>query len=198
MPIASSTAGETKFSLAISSMQVCWRSTSRAIARAISGSVCDERHGRSFCRARARERERAVGAAEAERVGERDAHRRLAHDVGHVVEIAVRIGVVWLMVGGIMPSRSASAVKIASMPPAPPSAWPVIDLVDETASLRACSPNTRLIAIVSVMSLTGARAVRVDVVDVARAEAARRASPLRIASCAPRPLVRRGHVVRVA
>ena len=32
----------------------------------------------------------------------------------------------------------------ASRPPAAPSRWPVIDLVDEIASLRACSPKQRL------------------------------------------------------
>ncbi len=47
----------------------------------------------------------------------------------------------------------ASAVAIASIPPAAPSKCPVIDLVDETATLRACSPNTRLMAMVSDLSL---------------------------------------------
>ena len=43
----------------------------------------------------------------------------------------------------------------ASRPPAPPSRCPVIDLVDEIASLRACSPKQRLIASVSSLSLYG-------------------------------------------
>ena len=50
----------------------------------------------------------------------------------------------------------ASAVMPASMPPAAPSVWPVIDLVDDIASFLAWSPNTFLTAIVSFLSLRSA------------------------------------------
>ena len=39
--------------------------------------------------------------------------------------------------------------------PAAPSMWPVIDLVELTAMRRASSPNTALIALVSLRSLAG-------------------------------------------
>ena len=40
--------------------------------------------------------------------------------------------------------------------PAPPSRWPVIDFVDEIGTRRAStSPNTSLMAAVSVASLAG-------------------------------------------
>ena len=59
------------------------------------------------------------------------------------------------MVGGTSWCLIASAVMPASSPPAAPSRWPVIDLVDEIASFAACSPNSRLIASVSSLSLNG-------------------------------------------
>ena len=43
----------------------------------------------------------------------------------------------------------------ASMPPAAPSRWPVIDLVDDTPILSACSPNSVRMASVSSLSLKG-------------------------------------------
>ena len=43
----------------------------------------------------------------------------------------------------------------ASRPPAAPSRWPVIDLVDDTASFRAWSPKQRLMASVSILSPCG-------------------------------------------
>src|SRR5260221_13655083 len=58
-------------------------------------------------------------------------------------------------VGGATWSRNASTVNTASMPPAAPSKCPVIDLVDDTASLAAWSPKQRLTATHSAMSPTG-------------------------------------------
>jgi hypothetical protein len=49
----------------------------------------------------------------------------------------------------------ASTVTIASMPPAAPRRWPVIDFVDDTASRWAWTPKTFLIARLSVLSLYG-------------------------------------------
>ena len=57
-----------------------------------------------------------------------------------------------LIVGGITESRMASAHAAISIPPAPPNKWPVIDLVELTDTLWACSPNTCLIARVSQRS----------------------------------------------
>ena len=54
-----------------------------------------------------------------------------------------------------MPSRIASTQKIASMPPAAPRVWPIIDLVELMASRFACSPNTSLTARVSITSPAG-------------------------------------------
>ncbi len=60
-----------------------------------------------------------------------------------------------LMVGGEIWWWTASAVKTASTPPAAPSRWPCIDLVEFTASLYACSPNAALSAAVSFASPSG-------------------------------------------
>ena len=76
------------------------------------------------------EDQRAVGAAEAEVVlcGDVDLHRpRL---VGAVVQVALGVLLKMLIVGGTTWSRTASAVNTDSMPPAPPSRWPVMDLVE--------------------------------------------------------------------
>ena len=53
------------------------------------------------------------------------------------------------------PSWSASTHIIASIAPAAPKQWPVIDFVDETASSYAWSPKTSLIALVSARSPSG-------------------------------------------
>ena len=49
--------------------------------------------------------------------------------------------------GGSTPSRMARTQKIASIAPAAPSVWPVIDFVEETATSYACFPKTALIAV---------------------------------------------------
>ena len=59
------------------------------------------------------------------------------------------------MVGGETWWCSASTLNTDSIPPAPPSKCPVIDLVELTTSVRACSPNTALIASVSFLSPSG-------------------------------------------
>ena len=46
---------------------------------------------------------------------------------------------------------------IASIAPAAPNVWPIIDFVDETASLYAWSPKTSLIAFVSARRRAGSR-----------------------------------------
>ena len=60
-----------------------------------------------------------------------------------------------MMVGGATERCIASTVMPASRPPAAPRRCPVIDLVDDTASLYAWSPKTALIAFVSAMSPSG-------------------------------------------
>jgi hypothetical protein len=101
------------------------------------------------------QQQRDVGAAEAERVGQRVAHRQLALCLRHVVEVAVRVGTV--EVDGrrrhlVMERQRRDAGLEAA---AAPSRCPVIDLVDEMARRRAWSPNVVLIAIVSRRSLNG-------------------------------------------
>ena len=54
-----------------------------------------------------------------------------------------------------MPWWMASTEKIASMPPAAPSRWPVIDLVELTIIFQAWSPKARFIANVSARSPSG-------------------------------------------
>ena len=46
-----------------------------------------------------------------------------------------------LIVGGASRWYSASTVATVSMPPAPPSRWPVIDFVAETATWSRSSPQ---------------------------------------------------------
>src|SRR6185437_6984423 len=60
-----------------------------------------------------------------------------------------------LIVGGNTWSRSARMLKIASTPPAAPSRWPVVDLVELIASFLAWSPNTFFAAITSPRSPSG-------------------------------------------
>ena len=60
-----------------------------------------------------------------------------------------------LIVGGTMPSRSASSVAIDSTAPVPPSRCPVIDLVLVMARPSAASPNAFLIALISPTSPIG-------------------------------------------
>ena len=72
-----------------------------------------------------------------------------------------------LIVGGDTWSCIASTVNTDSMPPAAPSRWPVIDLVELTASFFAWSPNARLIAMrLGDVAERRRGAVRVDVVDL--------------------------------
>ena len=60
-----------------------------------------------------------------------------------------------MIVGGIMPSRMLRAQITASTPPAAPRRCPVIDFVELSASRRAWSPKTALMAWVSARSPSG-------------------------------------------
>src|SRR4029078_848616 len=60
-----------------------------------------------------------------------------------------------LVVGGAIWSRNARIVSPASSAPAPPRRWPVIDLVELTASRGACSLDTLAIALASPLSPRG-------------------------------------------
>jgi hypothetical protein len=60
-----------------------------------------------------------------------------------------------LAVGGATCCFTASAENTASTPPAAPSRWPVIDLVELTASFLAWSPKARFTAVVSATSPSG-------------------------------------------
>jgi hypothetical protein len=60
-----------------------------------------------------------------------------------------------LIVGGITPSWMERARIAVSRPPAAPSRCPVMDFVEDTATLFACAPKTCLIARVSTLSPVG-------------------------------------------
>jgi hypothetical protein len=61
-----------------------------------------------------------------------------------------------LIVGGSLPRRTASTVKIASSAPAAPRQWPVAPFVDEIGISYACSsPTASLITRVSLASPSG-------------------------------------------
>src|SRR5204863_3794565 len=57
-----------------------------------------------------------------------------------------------LSVGGTIWSRSARMQKIDSTAPAPPSRWPIADLVLDIDAPDRSSPNTRLAAANSIVS----------------------------------------------
>ena len=61
----------------------------------------------------------------------------------------------WLIVGGIIPFSSANIDAIASIAPAAPNKWPVIDLVELMFIFFAWSPNTSDIAFNSATSPKG-------------------------------------------
>src|ERR1700710_2581294 len=95
------------------------------------------------------------------------------------------------MVGGEIWWCSASTVKTDSMPPAPPSRWPVIDLVELTTSFFAWSPKEFLIALVSFRSPSG-----VEVLPLVRLAAG--IGQARLHRAARAVDVGRGHVEGVA
>src|SRR5262250_2538424 len=59
------------------------------------------------------------------------------------------------MVGGTTPLAITRLHTAASIAPAAPSRWPVIDLVEASITFCAYSPKTRLTAVVSVRSFGG-------------------------------------------
>ena len=143
------------------------------------------------------QQQRAVAAAEAERVAQR---------VAHVGASRWRCGSAGRTPGRDRacsrcraPRRSPSRANVmtASTMPAAPSVWPVQPLV-ELASVRAgnmLGDELRLDLVV----LLARGAVQVDVVDRVRRQRRRARAHASMARRAPRPVrVRRGHVVRVA
>ena len=78
-----------------------------------------------------------------------------------------------LIVGGTIPSRSASTVKTASIAPAAPKQCPVAPFVDEIGVLRAfSSPSAILITLrLGRVAERGRGGVRVDVADLGRVDA---------------------------
>ncbi len=69
-------------------------------------------------------------APEAEGVRQGHIHPPLDLVVGGVVQVALGVGVEWLMVGGMTPQVATRSDTPNSSAPAPPSRWPVIDLVE--------------------------------------------------------------------
>ena len=59
------------------------------------------------------------------------------------------------IVGGMTPSRTTNELTTNSNAPAAPSMWPVADLVELTLMVLAQSPNTALMARVSLKSFAG-------------------------------------------
>ena len=76
--------------------------------------------------------ERRILAAEAEAVRERHVELPFARFIRNVVEVAVRVGISRLIVGGMTPSRMASRQTIASTAPPAATRCPVMLLVLET------------------------------------------------------------------
>ena len=98
----------------------------------------------------------------------------------------------------MQPVETTLAHTKASMAPAAPMAWPVIDFVLLTARRSACSPKTSRMAIVSYRSFRGVeRAVGVDVVDRLRSDAGARERRAHGALVALAALGRRRHVERI-
>ena len=60
-----------------------------------------------------------------------------------------------MMVPGAFPSFTALTHTRDSKPPAAPRRWPVMDLVLEMGTCRACSPRASLRALVSTASFMG-------------------------------------------
>ena len=82
-------------------------------------------------------------------------HRLTPCHIGNIVEIALGV---WFFIvdgGGKDSLADRQDVKMASVLPAAPSRWPVIDLVALIGIFLAYSPKTVLMAIVSVRSLSG-------------------------------------------
>jgi hypothetical protein len=98
--------------------------------------------------------------------------RPLLGDVRHEVDAPAGVArIVEVEVGGTIPSRIASMQKIASTAPAPPSRWPIADLVELIDSVPTALPNSFFTA--PELELVAHRrrgAVRVDIVDVADVE----------------------------
>ena len=96
-----------------------------------------------------------------------------------------------LIVGGTIPRRIASMTAINSSEPLAPSAWPCIDFIEEIDRRLASSPNTVLMALISVMSLGDrAGAVGVDIVNGSDGEVGV-GETVRIALAAPSSVERR-------
>src|SRR5471030_2655204 len=82
-------------------------------------------------------RQRSVGAAEAEGIGQGGANFHIARGIRNEIEVALGIAIEQIRRGRRDLIAHREHRKTASMPPAAPSRWPVMDLVDETASLAA-------------------------------------------------------------
>ena len=101
------------------------------------------------------ENQRNVLSAETEAVGQRPPHGSLAGHVGHVVEVALRVGRLIIDAsGGRTSSRIAKRQVIASTLPAAAIKWPIMLLMLEIGMSGAAGPQACLMAIVSTRSLT--------------------------------------------
>ena len=88
-------------------------------------------------------------AAKAQTIAHGILHLRRAPMVGDIVQIQLRIRLLQIDGGGQKGIVQSQRGKYALYPA---SRWPVIDLVEDTASLYAWPPNTVLMAVVSQLS----------------------------------------------
>ena len=95
-------------------------------------------------------------SAKAQGRGKRQIDLGLTGLIGHVIQVALRVGLLIADGGRHKPSFTANTLAMASTAPAAPSIWPVMDLVEDTMHLwAASSPKAFLMAFVSQESFKG-------------------------------------------
>src|SRR5579859_3561981 len=115
-----------------------------------AATVARGRLAAGVCAGRRPEEQADVVPTERERVGQGHADPAASRLAAHVIQIALRVGVVEVRVGGSTPRPTARALAAASTAPEAPSMCPVTALIELTAGHR--SPNTDLMALVSARS----------------------------------------------
>ena len=94
--------------------------------------------------------------AKAQGGGQGQLNLRLAGGIGHIVQVAVRVGLLVPNGGGDHPLVQGHGAGNGLHRPAAPSMWPVMDLVELTMQARAASsPRPFLMARVSQASFKG-------------------------------------------
>lgn len=91
-------------------------------------------------------------AAKAQTIAHGILHLRRAPMVGDIVQIQLRVRLLQIDSSGQKGIVQSQRGKYALYPACTAQRWPVIDLVEDTASLYAWPPNTVLMAVVSQLS----------------------------------------------